>query len=238
MENTNKAQKPGCSNTVHCIPCCPNAMPGHWQHNRLLTSTLIKHLMLFITWLQNNYIKYSKALQNMVWWIAAGSQKLLRCTPNTNSTMYSEQSSHVVSNHHLIFRKVNLLSFILAEDTHLYHSSGWIGTVSGQHWFWANSCNKHTLNSTVQLHSRYFNIIVIYRPQEPFLQADISLKRYCPWKIWPFDIHVKHRSTTQVHNSLTETVYRYIQNINTFRNQNNLLFSFQILIWVWVQSER
>lgn len=112
--------------TLHSLLSKCDAMSGHWQHNRLLTSTLIKHLMLFITWLQNNYIRYSKALQNMVWWIAAGSQKLLRCTPNTNSTMYSEQSSHVVSNHHLIFRKVNLLSFILAEDTHLYHSSGWI----------------------------------------------------------------------------------------------------------------
>lgn len=27
MKNTSKAQKPGCSYTVHCIPCCQNAIP-------------------------------------------------------------------------------------------------------------------------------------------------------------------------------------------------------------------
>lgn len=39
-----------------------------------------------------------------------------------------------------------------------------------------------------------------------FLQADISLKRYCPWKIWPFYIDDNTDQEPKIHDGLTETV--------------------------------
>lgn len=68
------------------------------------------------------------------------------------------------------------------------------------------------------------------RRRGPFLQADISLKRYCPWKIWPFYSNVNTDQRPKIHNSLTETVYRYVQYIKhisetEFCFQNTYCFS-------------
>lgn len=130
------------------------------------TSILLKHTPQ--CWLshdfKNNYSSIQQAsvtLQNMMWWMAAGTQKLLQCTPNINNNVFRTIAffaSLFSSDRQNLIRKVCL--FIIHNGRR--HSSkniavGWIRT--GQ---WpgggcistlisANSCNKHTIklyNST------------------------------------------------------------------------------------------
>lgn len=161
--------------------------------------------MLIITWLQNNYSKLQQAnvtLQNIMWWVATGTQGLLQCTPNTNKQCLENiRLQNVFDLSHITTRtwlwKFTLLLIMAEKHLSKNKAAGGMRTISdcqeavSEHWFEQIHATIHTkiLHFSVQLHSRYFCHIVFYRPcsrRRPFLQADISLKRYCPWKIWPF----------------------------------------------------
>lgn len=167
-----------------------------------------------------------------MWWVAAGTQNLLQCTPNINkqcllsSRLQKKENkkrflicltSRLEPDHESSFYWQKTLNLIRKQQAE-WGLSMTERAAASQTLFWANSCNKHTRNSTVQPHSHcffcFFFVIVLYRPRlwrRPFLQADISLKRYCPWKIWPFIVMLTQINDPKIHNSLTETVYGYIQ---------------------------
>lgn len=111
-----------------------------------------------------------------------------------------------------LIRRVHFIIYNGRRHLSKNKAAGRMGTINGceatasQTLIGANSCNKHTINSTVQPHSRYFcHSVLLYRPclrrRRPFLQADISLKRYCPWKIWPFIL-----MSTQINDPKSTTV--------------------------------
>lgn len=136
-----------------------------------------------------------------MWWVAAGTQNLLQCTPNINKQcLLSNRLQNFFDLSHITtgtwLWKVHFIIYYGRRRLSKNKAAGWMRTINeceaaaSETLIWANSC-KQTHTKTLRFNFTHaIFVIVYYRPRlrrrRPFLQADISLKRYCPWKIWPF----------------------------------------------------
>lgn len=183
-----------------------------------------------------------------MWWVAAGTQNLLQCTPNIKKQcLLSNRLQKTFSDLSHITTGTWLWKFILlAEDTYLItkQQAEWglpmtERAAASQTLFWANSCNKHTLHSTVQPHSRYFCHSVLYRPRlrrrRPFFASRHLPEKVLSMKNMAFYINVntdqRPKNPQQSHRNSIQ-----VYTVHKTHLRNRIESCFRILI-VSVQSE-
>lgn len=128
-----------------------------------------------------------------------------------------------VSHHdqNLIIRKVHLIIYSGRRHLSKNEAVGWMRTTSdceaaaSETLIWANSCNKHTLKLYGSISLTLF---LSYRVLQASLEKTFFASRHLPEEVlsmknMAFYINVNTDQRPKIHNSLTETVYRYIQYI-------------------------
>lgn len=165
-----------------------------------------------------------------MWWVAAGTQNLLQCTPNINKQCLLSnrlqpffELSHITTGTWLW---KFILLFKMAEDAYLrtkqwaeWRLSMTVRRLHLKHWAEQIHANKHTLklygSTSLTLFLSY--TVVYYRPRSrrrrPFFASRHLPETVLSMKNMAFYINVNTDQRPKIHNSLTETVYIYIQYI-------------------------
>ena len=163
-----------------------------------------------------------------MWWVAAGTQNLLQCTPNINKQcLLSNRLRNFFDLPHVTtgtwFWKFILL-FIMAEDAYI-RTKQWaewglsmtVRRLHRKHWSEQIHANKHTLklygSTSLTLFLSYIVLQASLEEKEAFFASRHLPEKVLSMKNMAFYINVNTDQRPKIHNSLTETVYRYIQYI-------------------------
>lgn len=178
--------------------------------------------------------------------VAAGTQNLLQCTPNINKQCLLANAFKSFFSSFFFVDLTHLTAgtwswkFInsICNDNYLRRKqqAEWGLTTGCEEAASETLIMQQTHDKTLQVHlTRAIFVIVLdgprWRRTRPFiylffLQADISLKRYCPWKIWPFISMIP-----QINNPKSTTLSRkrYVQHRKDVRGtQKNLVFRYSV----------